>query len=197
MADSADSIDPPAVPADRLRASGWERTAVSAETVASVAGMDVAAHTVVYDDTNLRGRVEAAGGGDRVWRFFFASRLVFTPSLSGSVLRFAKSKILRKSREGFADELRDQGFEDVTVGETTDIDLGDGTTAKLTEYDAVFEGSEETVPIAGRAVAWYDGSFYVAGSAYPTGNLGVDLPVEEYDAEARDLIRSVAEIART
>jgi hypothetical protein len=194
--DSDTSPNPPAVPERRLAESGWARTETTAETVASLAGVDVTAHTVVYDDLDLRRRVIEAGSPDRVWRFFFASRLTFSPALSASVARFAKSTILRRSREGFADELRERGFEAVAADETTDLDLGDGTTAGLTEYDAVFEAEEETIPITGGAAAWHDGTFYVAGGAYPTDGLGVDLPVETYETELRELIRAVAENVR-
>lgn len=189
--------DPPAVPERRLLDSGWARTETTAETVASLAGVTVRAHTAIYDDVDLRRRVIEAGGPDRVWRFFFASRLVFTPSLSASVVRFARSRIFREAREGFADELRERGFENVSIGETTEVRLDDERTGKLTTYEAVFENEGRTIPIAGRAATWYDGTFYVAGGAYPTENLGVELPADEYDAEIRDLIRSVGGTART
>lgn len=189
--------DPPAVPERRLLDSGWAKNEETVETVASLAGVTVRAHTAVYDDLDLRRRVIEAGGADRVWRFFFASRLVFTPGLSASVVRFAKSRIFREAREGFADELRERGFEDVTIGETIDIEIDDETTGKLTTYDAVFETVGRTIPIVGRAATWYDGTVYVAGGAHPTENLGVDLPAKEYDDELQDLIRSVGGTART
>lgn len=189
--------DPPAVPERRLFDSGWEKKETTVETVASLAGVTVQAHTAIYDDIDLRRRVIEAGGTDRVWRFFFASRLVFTPSLSASVIRFARSRIFREAREGFADELRERGFENVSIGETTKVRLDDERTGKLTTYEAVFETDSRTIPIAGRAATWYDGTFYVAGGAYPTENLGVEVPAEEYDTEIRDLIRSVGGTERT
>jgi hypothetical protein len=189
--------DPPAVPERRLLGSGWAKNEETAERVASLAGVTVRAHTAVYDDLDLRRRVIEAGGADRVWRFFFASRLVFTPALSAAVILLAKSRIFREAREGFADELRERGFEDIVVGETTDVEVGDGTTGKLTTYEAVFETDGRTRPIVGRAATWYDGTFYVAGGAHPSENLGVDLPTEKYDDELQDLIRSVGETGRT
>jgi hypothetical protein len=188
--------DPPAVPERRLFDSGWAKKEDVVETVASVAGFTVRAHTAIYDDIDLRRQVIEAGGTDRVWRFFFASRLVFTPSLSASIIRFTKPRVFREAREGFAEELRDRGFVGVSVGGTVDMRIDDGTTGELTTYEAVFEAEDRTVPIAGRSATWYDGTFYVAGGAYPTENLDVELPTEKYEEELRGLIRSVGETAR-
>jgi hypothetical protein len=188
-----DAVDPPAIPERRLLDSGWAKKEEVVETVASVAGITVRAHTAIYDDIDLRRRVIESGGTDRVWRFFFASRMVFTPSLSASIIRFAKPRVFREAREGFADELRERGFEGVTIGETTGMRIDSDTTGKLTTYEAVFEAEDRTVPIAGRAATWYDGTFYVAGGAYPTENLDVGLPTEKYDEELLSLTRSVGE----
>lgn len=183
----------PSIP-DEVRASGgWKRTEETTETVFSLPSVEVAGHTVVYEDADLRERIVAAGGPDRIWRFVFVTRLEFSPSLPFGTPTLVKPRIVTESKREFAEELRERGFEAVEIGDTESVRTDNRKRARLTRYRARLSVDGETLPVEGRLAAWYDEEFYVAGGAYPTGGLDrwVDTETERYEKELLDIIRAV------
>ncbi|MCY4731456.1 hypothetical protein KY092_12925 [Natronomonas gomsonensis] len=184
----------PAVPDSVRSDSRWKRTEETAETVFSLPNVEVTGHTVVYEDADLRERIVAAGGPDRIWRFVFATQLEFSPSLPFGTTSLVKPRIVTESKREFAEELRERGFEAVEVGDTESVRTDNRKRARLTRYRAQLTLDGETLPVAGRVAAWYDGAFYVAGGAYPTDGLDRwvnDAETERYEKELLDIIRAV------
>src|SRR6056297_3223509 len=107
----------PDVPASLLE--GWTQTEATAETVFRLPTAKVVGHTLVYEDSDLREAVRAATDGDldRMWRFFFATRLSFTPPLPPAIGPAAVFSTVRsEARSEFVDILRERGFRDVSSG---------------------------------------------------------------------------------
>ncbi|PSP40172.1 hypothetical protein BRC63_06230 [Halobacteriales archaeon QH_10_70_21] len=187
------SGEAPTLPPSRLSDSGWTLSSEEAETVYRGLGVSVTGHTAVYEDAGLRERVVEAGGEDRVWRFFFASRLDITPSPGFGMVSAARPYVVRESKETFADELRDRGFEDVAHGDTETVRI-EGFRARMTPHRARLSVDGTDVRILGAVVVWHDGDFHVAGGAYPASGLErwVDVDPDAYEAELLELIRAVA-----
>ena len=186
-------MDPPTPDPTRLSEGGWTLSREEAETVYESLGVSVTAHTVVYEDADLRERIVEAGGEDRVWRFFFASRLDITPSPGFGMVSAARPYVVRESKETFADELRDRGFEDVAHGDTETVRI-EGFRARMTPHRARLSVDGTDVRILGAVVVWHDGDFHVAGGAYPASGLEalVDVDADAYETELLELIRAVA-----
>jgi len=188
--------DPPTLPDSDLT-SGWALVETDVEVVYRGLGVSVTGHTAVYEDETLRDRIVAAGGEDRVWRFFFASRLDISPSPGFGMSSVARPYVVRESKTVFTEELAERGFEDVVHGETQTVDIG-GHRARMTPHRArlQLDGSDGTgeVSVLGAVVVWYDGDFHVAGGAYPTSGLAAwtEIDPDAYEAELLDLIRAVA-----
>ncbi len=187
-------VDPPALSDDALADSGWTLSREETETVFEGLGVSVTAHTAVYEDADLRERIVEAGGEDRVWRFFFASRLDITPS-PALMASTARPYVVRESKKTFAEELRERGFEDIADGDTETVELG-GRRGRMTPHRARLSTAEGEVAVLGAVVVWHDGGFHIAGGAYPTDGLervaGHDVDPDAYEAELLELIRTVA-----
>ncbi|WP_129116809.1 hypothetical protein [Halegenticoccus tardaugens] len=159
---------PPAVPDDRL--AGWRRIERSTDTPFDVGFFRITAHTVVYEDADLRAAIGERAGTDRTWRIFLASRLVLSPPLP---LSPPLSRLIAdRAAEGFADRLRDRGFVGVAETETGSLDI-DGERARLTGYEATCQSGGVTLAVEGWIARWRsDGQFLLAGGAYPTAVRG-------------------------
>ena len=168
----------PAVPADRLDDGGWERIEGTTDTLARLPIVTVEGHTLVYEDRRLRERVADAVGVDRPWRFFFATRLTFSPPPPPGVGPTAFGSIVRsRAKDGFVERLRDRGFESVERASTARVRVRTGERAELTGYDAesTVSGDDETrrYPVEGWVAVWHhDGAFRIAGGGYPATDLG-------------------------
>ena len=186
-------MDPPTPDQTRLSECRWTLSREEAESVYEGLGVSVTARTAVYEDADLRERIVEAGGEDRVWRFFFASRLDITPSSGFGMVSAARPYVVRESKETFADELRDRGFENIAHGDTETVRIG-GHRARMTPHRARLSLDGADVRILGTVVVWHDGDFYVAGGAYPASGLGrwVDVDPYAYEEELLELIRAVA-----
>jgi hypothetical protein len=186
-------MDPPKPASERLSEGGWTLSREEAETVYRGLGVSVTAHTAVYEDAALRDRIAAAGGEDRVWRFFFVSRLVISPSPGAGMASVARPYVVRESTSAFADELTDRGFADVEHGDTETVRLADHRT-RMTPHRARLPVDGGAVGAQGATVVWYDDGFHVAGGAYPTAGLQqwTEIDPDAYEADLLDLIRAVA-----
>jgi hypothetical protein len=192
----------PVVPEDRLDAEGWTLAEDRTETLFGMAGATVRGHTRLYEDADLRERIRAATDVDRIWRFFFATRLAFTPSLPPGAAAVVRPTVVAESRRRFADDLRDRGFEDVETGRTETVRVRSGDRARLSEFrarvppspsvDSDAEGPVE-LDVAGLLAVWTtDGEFRLAGGAYPRRGLerfGVD--ADGHREDLLGLLRSV------
>ena len=186
-------MDPPTPDPARLSENGWTLSREEAERVYEGLGVSVTAHTAVYEDADLRERIVEAGGEDRVWRFFFASRLDVTPSPGFGMASAARPYVVRESKKTFVEELRERGFEDITDGDTETVGLG-GRRGRMTPHRARLSTAGGDVGVLGAVVVWRDGEFHVAGGAYPTSGLEalVDVNADAYETELLELIRAVA-----
>jgi hypothetical protein len=199
----------PDVPADRL--DGWTRTESLSETVFELSAVSVRGHTSIYEDRDLRTAVREASGGDldRMWRFFFATRLVFSPPLPPGIGPSAVfSTVAARADTQFVDDLESRGFRDVSRGRGERIRVDSGDRARLRKYDArldVDAPGERTVtlPVTGFLAVWTtDGDFRLGGGAYPARSLADALAMDVGDdrvatepttfrEELLDLIRAV------
>lgn len=187
--------DEPSVAEERL--SGWELSEDRTETVFTLPAASVRGHTKLYEDAALRERVREATGVDHRWRFFFATALEFSPSLSRTAARIVKPTVVTESRRQFVSDLRDRGFESVDRGRTSTVRVDSGERARLTSvrahYPLATDDGEVELDVAGYLGVWLgDDGFRLAGGAYPERGLaqfGVD--ASGFREELLDLIRAV------
>jgi hypothetical protein len=200
MADGGDGM--PRVSGDHL--DGWTCTDRTSETVFQLPVAEIVGHTAVYDDDDLRTTIRDLSGGsvDRMWRFFFATRLEFTPTLPPAVGPAAVfSTVEAEANSEFVDTLRERGFRNVTETNRRRISAGTGGSAFLTSYDATVDTSIIDVDVEGHVAVWTtSGEFRLAGGAYPARSLadivgtevpGVDIDPDAFHDELLDLIRAV------
>ena len=146
-------VDPPG--------PGWRAVETDRETVLNVGPARVTVETVLFEDDDLRGRVREATGIDRTWRFAFAGA-VDVPGSSGSGA--LRRLVTDRARRGFADRLRDRGFEGVDRAGERSLD---GTPA------ARYVARVRVDDVAADAEGWLavrpagDRRFRLAGGAYP------------------------------
>lgn len=185
-------LEPPALPPSRLE-GGWTLSKEYVETVFDGLGVTVEGQTLVYEDETLRERLVAAGGTDRVWRFFFVSRLDISPSPGFGMETVARPHVVRESKANFTTELRERGFEDVEIEETNRVRIGDHR-GDLTPYRARLDADGTDAEIVGALAVWFDGAFHIAGGAYPESGLEpwVDVEADAYEAELLEMIRATA-----
>jgi hypothetical protein len=190
-------VGPPALPRDRLDRDDWSLVEDEVETLFSLPTARVEGHTQVYEDAGLRRAVEAATGVDQMWRFFFATRVSFTPLLPAGVAPLIRSRVAREAREAFADDLVDRGFERVAKGETNSAGVRSGARAEFTPFKTTYRlPDDRTLEFEGFLAVWSDDGFVIAGGAYPadldaTLSTDVGADAETYRSELLDLIRSV------
>jgi hypothetical protein len=176
----------PSVPDADLTADGWERVDRSADAVFQLPTAEVTARTVVYEDANLRERLD-----DDVTRFAFATALSFQPPLMPGVGPMIESTVTRQAKRRFADDLRERGFEDLTSRDQGEIRVG-GTKASLSNVRATYELSTASFDVTGWLAVWRDDRFRLAGGAYPAAGPGIEGgAAKRYRAELLDLVRAV------
>ncbi|MFB6142798.1 MAG: hypothetical protein ABEJ30_05585 [Halorientalis sp.] len=198
----ADADAMPHVPPEHLE--GWTCTDRTSETVFRLPVAEIVGHTAVYGDEDLRETIRSLTGGtvDRTWRFFFATRLTFTPPLPPAVGPAAVfSTVEAEANAAFTDRLRDRGFTDVSEVDRERIRADTGDSAFLTTYDATVATDVMDIPVRGHVGVWTTaGEFRLAGGAYPAASLedllgmavpGVDIDPEALREELVTLIRAV------
>ncbi|AQL41963.1 hypothetical protein BV210_04185 [Halorientalis sp. IM1011] len=192
----------PRVPDDHL--DGWAVTDRSSETVFELPVARVVGHTAVYDDDDLRSTVTSLTGGavDRMWRFFFATRLEFTPTLPPTIGPAAVFTTVRtQANSVFRERLQERGFDDISKAGHDRIRVDSGDRASLQAYDAAIETSVVDVPVEGYLAVWSTGGeFRLAGGAYPAASLsdllgisipGIDIDPDSFRKELLTLVKSV------
>ena len=176
----------PSVSDADLTADGWERVDRSADAVFQLPTAEVTARTVVYEDADLRERLDSD-----VTRFVFATALSFQPSLMPGVGPMIESTVTRQAKRRFADDLRERGFEDLTSRDQGEIRVG-GTKASLSNVRATYELSTASFDVTGWLAVWRDDGFRLAGGAYPVAGPGIEGgAAERYRAELLDIVRAV------
>lgn len=183
-------------PAGLLEAGGWERLDERRERLASLPTAVVRGHTLVYEDRRLRAAVREATGLDRVWRFFFLTRLAFDPPPLPGTEPMALLPVASRARDAFEADLRERGFREVQRGRTETTRIGGGR-ARLTRFRAHLPLDGDPLQVGGVLAVWVADGFRVAGGAYPEdiGDL-VDLPDVDadpvrYREELLELVRAV------
>jgi hypothetical protein len=166
--------------------------------------MRVVAHTRLYEDAELHEAARDRIGIDRLWRFFFATRLEFRPPLAPGVgPAMVRTTVSREAKQEFAADLERRGFEDVSRGRGQRMRTATGDRASLTKYDASYrldpasgtdltgetsesEGSGTSstdrghLPVTGWLAIWvHENAFRLAGGAYPERSLADVLGVAD------------------
>ena len=196
----------PEVPEDRLASGGWTRTDETVETVFELPGTRVEGATLLYGDERTREAAAEHGDVDQRWRFFFATKLTFTPSLAPGVgPAMILPTVRSEANRTFESELRDRGFQSISRGRTERVRVDSGDRAKLTQYRAELPMAEADarLPVTGWVGVWHGDGFRIGAGAYPEESvaeiLGIDDPPEVLTRPPRayrdgllDLIRAVA-----
>lgn len=185
----------------------WRETESDERALLGLGRVEVRTATMVYEDDRLRERIREATGIDRTWRFFFAAR-VDVPGSSDS--RTLRALVANRARSGFADRLRERGFERIERAERRSLRVGDGK-AEATRYDAVCRLDGVGVDVEGWLTVRPDPagarSFLLAGGGYPRsvrsasetgraddrvrGDINGFLDPERFRSELFDLVRRV------
>ncbi|MCL7418627.1 MAG: hypothetical protein M8354_12425 [Halalkalicoccus sp.] len=185
----------PTVDSARLDMAGWVLNERTSETVFSLSGLDVEGHTVLYEQPTIRNQIREEsedGALDQPWCFFFATRLAFEPPLVGIGPMAVFPMVLSNARREFVADLEDRGFEAVNRGRTQRVRTDSGDRVRLTKYAARFQTTDLDAGIEAWFGVWiHEGEFRIAGGAYPTGGLPVDLDPSAYREDLLDLLRSV------
>ncbi len=170
--------DPPDV---RPPGQGWRETGASRETVLGLGPVEVTVSTVVFENADLRDRVAAATGLDYAWQFVFAGRVDVPGSASSGAL---ERLVTDRARSGFADRLRERGFEAVERAGTRTLGGREATRyVARVPVEGVTVGAEGWIAV--RPEAARERSFRLVGGAYPRGVEGAH--DEATDASLADL----------
>ncbi|EJN58723.1 hypothetical protein [Halogranum rubrum] len=199
-------------PPSALDTDDWTQYEQSSDVVFRLPTAEIREHTLVYEDTRLRDAIREQTGNelDYVWRFFFVTRLTISPPPPPGVGTASwYPTIAAEARDGFADDLRERGFETVERHRGQRMRTESGNRARLTKFTADYpverggdgDGDVSRLPTEGWLAVWADGSeFRLAGGAYPTAFGGVLTDDERsalgvnpaaYRNELLDLIRAV------
>ncbi len=169
MTDSDTAVPVPSTVADDDR---WELVETDVDEFGREGLVAVTARRVLYGDRDLRARVRAATGRDRLWRATFVTRLTTRPPLSSRVADLAVGSVaFRQARSRFATDLADRGFTDVTETDRRRIPVGEDK-ARAARFDATVstEGAAEDVTVAAWIALWdRETDMIAAGGVYPTG----------------------------
>jgi hypothetical protein len=166
--------------------------------------MRVVAHTRLYEDADLRDAARERLGIDRLWRFFFATRLEFEPPLAPGIgPAMVRSTVSKEAKREFAADLAERGFRDVSRGRGQRMRTATGDRASITKYDASYRldpasGTDSTgetsesegsgtsstdrghLPVTGWLAIWvHENAFRLAGGAYPERSLADVLDVAD------------------
>ena len=196
----------PSVPDQALDEGGWTRTDETVETVFQLPGTKVEGATVVYGDERTRQAAEEYGGLDQRWRFFFATKLTFSPPLSPGIgPAMILPSVRSEANRTFKSELRDRGFESISRGRSERIRVDSGDRTKLTQFRAELPLPEHdtSLPVSGWVGVWHGDGFRIGAGAYPEQSIAEILDIDdppvllattsrEYRDELLDLIRAVA-----
>lgn len=193
----------PAVPEAALDAGGWTRTDETVETVFQLPGTSVEGATVVYGDEQTRDAAAEYGNLEQRWRFFFATKLTFSPPLSPGIgPAMILPTVRSEANKTFKSELRDRGFESISRERTERVRVDSGDRAKLTQFRAELPLESATLPITGWVGVWHSDGFRIGAGAYPEQPIAEILAIDDppdvlrktsraYRDELLDLIRAI------
>lgn len=168
----------PPVPDQRLAAGGWELAEETTETLFRLATVRVEGHTLLYEDATLRDALAATTHHEGPWRFFFATALAFEPSLAPGIgTALLVPTVTVEARRAFVADLEDRGFRAVERERTDRTRADSGDRVRLARYTAERDlgevgGERRALTIEAWLGVWvHDGTFRIAGGAYPVGGL--------------------------
>lgn len=186
--------DYPDIP-DAAVPSGWEFRGRSEDRLFDAGVASVIGRTVLYADAKIETALDATGAGnlldppenddatqdrlvgiDTVAPFAFATALSFRPPLTPGIGPAAVfPMILKEAGRSFAKDFRARGFDSVDRDRRQRIRMETGDRARLINYTAAYplrDAPAETIHIEGWLAVWiHEGTFRVAGGAYPTTGL--------------------------
>lgn len=193
------------VPSSVADAAEWELIETDETQFGHERLVTVDSHRALYGDRELRERVRAATGRDRLWRAVFVTRLTTTPPLTPGIADLVvRSIAFPQARSRFAGDLADRGFADVTEAERRRVPVGDGERARAARYEARVPGasgdagddSEGGIAVHAWIVVWDRGTdMLAAGGFYPVEALpdapDCFAPPATYRDALFDLLRAV------
>lgn len=188
-------VPAPNVPDEQL--DGYERIDQQRETVFEEefpGGVEVAAqaHTVVYEDAELSAELDdrTLGMVHGPLSTFFATRIVFSPSLDDLPGGIGRDQLVEEVRENAEQDFRRQmngyGVEDVEKSDESTMTTDSGVETALTAFSGSFgfdgvsfpvtddrtvEIAADEIEVRGWLSVWHDGEYtLVAGGAHPAEN---------------------------
>jgi hypothetical protein len=171
---------------------GWTEADRRTETVFRLPTATIEGHTLLFEDERTGTEGEELDGP---WRFFFATRLTFSPPLAPGIgPASVYPTVASESARSFADRLAERGFEGVDRGRSQRVRVDTGERARLRKYTARYEPpSGDPMDVEGWTAVWvHDGEFRFAGGAFPTSSVpGPGGDPSRFRDELLDLIRSV------
>ena len=211
----------PSVPDDRLTTDGWTLRSRSEGAVFRMPGMTVTGYTLLYGDEQLRKALAEAdletqsigpehaseglldGAEDEIGRFFFATSLSFQPPLPPGIgTTLVLPAVTNQARQSLTSDLRARGFEQLEWDNRQRLRTESGDrgwlwkcTARLPISDN--ENRHAALELEGWQAIWTtDGSFRIAGGAYPISGaesvLGaLSKSATQFREELLELIRAV------
>lgn len=203
------------VPPSIADCDGWELVETDETQFGHERLVTVESRRALYGDRDLRERVRAATGRDRLWRAVFVTRLTTTPPLTPGIADLVvRSVAFPQARSRFAADLADRGFADVTEAERRRLPVGDDETGvRAARYEATVppeervangaserehgtEGPDGGVPIHAWIAVWdRETDMLAAGGLYPVAALpgagDAFAPPETYREQLLELLRAV------
>jgi hypothetical protein len=193
--------DVPAPELPESRMDGWTRIDEATETVfeeeVGDATIEGTAHTVAYEDEQLRGDVEAAIGEiDHPVAILATSRVAFSGGIGGPAGTDAgiADRVETTARERFESRLREAGIENIERASAETVTVDSGAEARYRRYvadlaldsDAAAATGIDAIPMAGDLATWRaEASSLIAGAAYPAEPLSAT--IERRGGDASDV----------
>lgn len=183
----------PTVATERLEEGAWHLAERTSETVFTLPSFRVEGHTLLYEHLGPEGSdgTDGIGSTGPPRRFFFATRLAFEPPLSGLASASLLPMVRSRATRAFVTDLEDRGLEDVNRRGTRRTRTDAGERIRLTRYAARIDVDGASANVEAWCGVWlHEGSFRVAGGAFPTDGIG-DFDPEKSRRELFSLIRAV------
>lgn len=191
------------VPPSVADAAEWELLETDETQFGHERLVTVDSRRVLYGDRELRERVRAATGHDRLWRAVFVTRLTTTPPLTSGIADLVvRSIAFPQARSRFAGDLERRGFADVEEVDRRRVPVGEGKRARAARYEAVVPpasaglDSGDGVAVHAWIAVWDRGTdMLAAGGFYPVesppGASDCFAPPATYREGLFDLLRAV------
>lgn len=197
----------PEIPEDSVP-SGWEHRDRSEDRLFQTLVASVTGKTILYVETEIERALDESGilerlpsesGSDRLLEtetigpFCFATALSFRPPLAPGVgPATLRPMVESEARRAFAADLRSRGFDEVDEGSRQRVRTQTGDRARLWKYAGTHGTDDGVLSVEGWLGVWvHEGSFRIAGGAYPTSGIDAEIDPRRVREELIGLVRAV------